>query len=89
MRSLLDVLGRVTGRDESSRTTRGRTRRRRGEASSLAPAVDEDSSTTRVRSRKSRPRVRSPSPLQEEEDDVVPEAQASAEEENGAVPEAQ
>ena len=73
MQSLEAVLRRVAGRGESSQMAGGRTRRRRGEASSLVPPLDEDvgtSQTTRSgrSSRRTRgPRVRSPSPEDEEE----------------------
>ena len=73
MQSLEAVLRRVAGRGESSQMAGGRTRRRRGEASSSVPPLDEDvgtSQTTRSgrSSRRTRgPRARSPSPEDEEE----------------------
>ena len=73
MQSLEDVLRRVAGRGESSQMAGGRTRRRRGEASSSVPPLDEDvgtSQTTRSgrSSRRMRgPHARSPSPEDEEE----------------------
>ena len=42
MRSISDVMGRLAGTGSSSQTTRGRTRSRRGEASSSALAAAED-----------------------------------------------
>ena len=74
MQSLEAVLRRVAGRGESSQMAGGRTRRRRGEASSSVPPLDEDvgtSKTTRMSGRSSRrtmgPHARSPSPEDEEE----------------------
>jgi len=71
MQSLEAVLRRVAGRGESSQMAGGRTRRRRGEASSSVPPLDEDtgmSQTTRRSGRRTRgPRARSPSPEEEEE----------------------
>ena len=86
IRSLSDMIGRVTGRGESSRMTRGRRTMRRGDASSSAPAAPEDCGTTRVRTRRRGACMGSPSPVasspaEEEEDDGVHEAQASGDEE--------
>ena len=46
MQSLEAVLRRVAGRGESSQMAGGRTRRRRGEASSSVPPLDEDAGTS-------------------------------------------
>ena len=86
IRSLSDMIGRVTRRGESSRMTRGRRTMRRGDASSSAHAAPEDCGTTRVRMRRRGARMRSTSPVasspaEEEEDDGVHEAQASGDEE--------
>jgi len=73
MQSLEAVLRRVAGRGESSQMAGGRTRRRRGEASSSVPPLDEDAGTSQTTrsgrsSRRTRgPRARSPSPEDEEE----------------------
>ena len=73
MQSLEAVLRRVAGRGESSQMAGGRTRRRRGEASSSVPPLDEDAGTPQTTrsgrsSRRTRgPRARSPSPEDEEE----------------------
>ena len=76
MQSLEAVLHRVAGRGESSQMAGGRTRRRRGEASSSVPPLDEDAGTSRTMKRSGRsskrtrvPRARSPSPEDEEEQD--------------------
>ena len=72
MQSLEAVLRRVAGRGESSQMAGGRTRRRRGEASSSVPPLDEDAGTSQMTrsgrsSRRTRgPRARSPSPEDEE-----------------------
>ena len=74
MQSLEAVLRRVAGRGESSQMAGGRTRRRRGEASSSVPPLDEDAGTSQTMrsgrsSRRTRgPRARSPSPKDEEEE---------------------
>jgi len=73
MQSLEAVLRRVAGRGESSQMAGGRTRRRRGEASSSVPPLDEDAGTSQTTrsgrsSRRTRgPHARSPSPEDEEE----------------------
>ena len=73
MQSLEVVLQRVAGRGESSQMAGGRTRRRRGEASSSVPPLDEDAGMSQTMrsgrsSRRTRgPRARSPSPEDEEE----------------------
>ena len=73
MQSLEAMLRRVAGRGESSQMAGGRTRRRRGEASSSVPPLDEDAGTSQTTrsgrsSRRTRgPRARSPSPEDEEE----------------------
>ena len=89
IRSLSDLIDKVTGRGESSWMIRGWMRRRTGEARLSGPATAEDP-MPRMRSRRRGPCRRLPSPLQEEEEeDVVPNAQASGGEDEDAVPEAQ
>ena len=73
MQSLEAMLRRVAGRGESSQMARGRTMRRRGEASSSVHQLDEDAGTSQATrsgrsSRRTRgPRARSPYPEDEEE----------------------
>ena len=88
MQSLEAMLRRVTGRGESSQMARGRTRRRRGEASLSVPPPAEDAGPSRTTrsgrsSRRTRgPRARSPSleeeeePLQQQEEEPEEEDQA-------------
>lgn len=86
MQSLEAVLRRVAGRGESSQMAGGRTRRRRGEASSSVPPLDEDAGTSQTTrsgrsSRRTRgPRARSPSPEDEEEQDQEEDQQEQEEE---------
>lgn len=88
MQSLEAVLRRVAGRGESSQMAGGRTRRRRGEASSSVPPLDEDAGTSQTTrsgrsSRRTRgPRARSPSPEDEQEQDQEEEEEASSEEDD-------
>ena len=87
MQSLEAVLRRVAGRGESSQMAGGRTRRRRGEASSSVPPLDEDAGTSQTTrsgrsSRRARgPRARSPSPEDEEEQEQDPEEDQQEQEE--------
>jgi len=87
MQSLEAVLRRVAGRGESSQMAGGRTRRRRGEASSSVPPLDEDVGTSQTMrsgrsSRRTRgPRARSPSPEDEQEQDQEEEEEEASSEE--------
>ena len=87
MQSLEAVLRRVAGRGESTQTAGGRTRRRRGEASSSVPPLDEDAGTSQTTrsgrsSRRTRgPRARSPSPEDEEEQEQDQEEDKQEQEE--------